>query len=132
MGRLLDPNISIPQDATAVVISDTGKVSVQQPNNTQLNNVGQIQLATFINPEGLLQLGGNLCAQTESSGSPQQNTPGTNGVGTLVQSSLEASNVEPVTQLIDLITTQRSFEFNSQAINASDQILQLIANLRRQ
>jgi flagellar basal-body rod protein FlgG len=79
-----------------------------------------------------LQLGGNLCAQTESSGSPQQNTPGTNGVGTLVQSSLEASNVEPVTQLIDLITTQRSFEFNSQAINASDQILQLIANLRRQ
>jgi flagellar basal-body rod protein FlgG len=132
MGRLLDPNITIPVDATAVVISDTGKVSVQQPNNTQLNNVGQIQLATFVNPEGLLQLGGNLYAQTEASGTPQQNTPGTNGVGTLVQSSLEASNVEPVTQLIDLITTQRSFELNSQAVNASDQIMQLIANLRRQ
>jgi len=132
MGRLLDPNITIPVDTTAVVISDTGKVSVQQPNNTQLNQVGQIQLATFINPEGLLKLGGNLCAQTESSGAPQQNTPGSNGVGTLVQSSLEASNVEPVTQLIDLITTQRSFELNSQAVNASDQIMQLIANLRRQ
>lgn len=72
MGRLLDPNITIPQDATAVVISDTGKVSVQQPNNTQLSNVGQIQLATFINPQGLLQLGGNLYAQTESSGAPAE------------------------------------------------------------
>ncbi len=75
MGRLLDPNITIPQDATAVVISDTGKVSVQQPNNTQLSNVGQIQLATFINPQGLLQLGGNLYAQTESSGAPSRIRP---------------------------------------------------------
>ncbi len=75
MGRLLDPNITIPTDATAVVISDTGKVSVQQPNNTQLNQVGQIQLATFVNPEGLLKLGGNLYAQTESSGAPNRTRP---------------------------------------------------------
>ena len=132
MGRLLDPAITIPQDAVAVTISPQGQVSVQQANNPQLQQVGQITLGRFINPQGLLKVGDNLYQQTDASGAVTQATPGTTGMGTLQQNVLEASNVQPVQQLIDLITTQRSFELNSQAINAGDQILQSIANLRRQ
>jgi flagellar basal-body rod protein FlgG len=130
-GRLLEPAIQIPSDATDISIGADGRVSVQQPNNEQLTEVGQIELVTFINPEGLLRLGENLYSQTDASGTPTQGTPGQEGIGVLRQSSLEASNVEPVQELIDLITTQRSFELNSQAIQAGDQIMQLVANLRR-
>lgn len=130
-GRLLEPPIVIPEDATAIVISPDGKVSVQQPNNTQLTAVGDIELATFINPEGLLKLGENLYAQTDASGPPTTGTPGQEGIGVLRQGMLEASNVEPVQELIDLITTQRAFELNSQAVQAADQLMQLVANLRR-
>ena len=131
MGRLLQPNITIPNDTLAISISDQGVVAVRQPGNPQLSNVGTIQLATFVNPEGLLKLGENLYAQTDSSGAPIQGTPGQNGIGVLRQTALEASNVEPVNELIDLITTQRAFELNSQAIQAGDQIMQLVANMRR-
>ena len=93
---------------------------------------GQINLASFPNPQGLLKLGENLYSETTASGAAVQATPGQNGLGNLRQGFLELSNVEPVRELIDLITTQRSFELNSQAINAGDQILQQIANLRRQ
>jgi flagellar basal-body rod protein FlgG len=127
----LEPAIQIPSDATDISIGADGRVSVQQPNNEQLTEVGQIELVTFINPEGLLRLGENLYSQTDASGTPTQGTPGQEGIGVLRQSSLEASNVEPVQELIDLITTQRSFELNSQAIQAGDQIMQLVANLRR-
>ena len=130
-GYLLNPAISIPQTATSVTIGADGKVSVQEPNSTTMQQVGQIQLANFINPQGLLALGGNLYAQTDATGAPIQNPPGTNGIGTLQQGALEASNVQPVNELIDLITTQRSFELNSQAIQAGDQIMQDIVNLRR-
>jgi flagellar basal-body rod protein FlgG len=85
----------------------------------------------FVNPEGLLKLGENLYAATDASGQEQQVNPGQQGAGILRQGFLEASNVEPVHQLIDLITTQRSFELNSRAIQAGDQILQLISNLGR-
>jgi flagellar basal-body rod protein FlgG len=93
--------------------------------------VGQLQLAQFINPDGLLKLGENLYAQTDASSAPLLANPGTDGAGIIRQGSLEASNVEPVTELIDLITTQRGFELNSQAIQAGDQIMQQINNLRR-
>jgi flagellar basal-body rod protein FlgG len=95
------------------------------------NQLATLQIATFTNPEGLLKLGDNLYSATDSSGQPTTAVPNQNGVGKIVQGSLEASNVEPVQELIDLITTQRSFELNSQAIQAGDQILQLISNLRR-
>ncbi len=130
-GRLLQPPISIPQDATEIVISSEGKVSVRQPGQTKLNQVGTLELAAFVNQEGLLKLGENLYAETDSSGPPRSGTPGKDGLGVLRQGALEASNVEPVTELIDLITTQRSFELNSQAIQAGDEILQVVANLRR-
>lgn len=130
-GRLIEPPIVIPQDAQAVTFSAEGKVSVQTPQSPNLQQVGTIELATFINPEGLLKLGENLYRETDASGSPLPGTPGQNGVGVLQQNSLEASNVQPVTELINLITTQRAFELNSQVVQAGDQVMQVVANIRR-
>jgi flagellar basal-body rod protein FlgG len=90
-----------------------------------------MQIAKFINPQGLLKLGENLYSETFASGTPIITTPGQQGTGSLRQSTLELSNVDPVTELVDLITTQRSFELNSQAVQAGDQMLQLVSNLRR-
>lgn len=130
-GRLLVPNITLPTDTTAVSISADGRVLTQQAGQQQLSQQGQLELATFPNPEGLLKLGENLYSLTDASGAALPSTPGLQGLGVIRQGFLEASNVEPVSELIDLITTQRSFELNSQAIQAGDQILQLISNLRR-
>ena len=130
-GRLLDPAIDIPQDATDIIISPEGVVQVRQSNSPDLQQVGTLQLATFINPDGLQKLGDSLYRQTDASGDPQLNDPGNQGAGLLRQGALEASNVEPVQELIELITTQRAFELNSQVVQAGDQIMQLIANLRR-
>ncbi len=130
-GRLLEPPIVIPQDAEAIVISPEGRVSVRQPGNPTLSQVGSIELVNFVNPEGLLKQGENLYAETDSSGTAITGVPGQQGIGVLRQNALEASNVEPVSELIDLITTQRAFELNSQVVQAGDQIMQLVANLRR-
>ncbi|MHB1036260.1 MAG: flagellar basal-body rod protein FlgG [Pirellulales bacterium] len=130
-GRLLQPQITIPPDATGIVISAEGMVSVRQAGTPQLSQIGQIELAQFINPQGLLKLGENLYSETDSSGAATLGNPGQTGLGQLRQNALEASNVEPVNELIDLITTQRAFELNSQAVQAGDQILQLVSNLRR-
>jgi flagellar basal-body rod protein FlgG len=130
-GRLVSPAIQIPQDAMGITISADGRISVQQPGNTQLQQVGQLQLAMFQNPEGLLKLGENLYSDTISSGQAILGNPGVQGSGSLRQGFLELSNVEPVRELIDLITTQRSFEMNSQVIEAGNNILQTITNLAR-
>ncbi len=130
VGRLLQPEITIPPDAQQISISPQGIVSYKQPSSNQLTQAGTVQLATFINPQGLIKLGDNMYGSTESSGTATVNTPGQVGMGTLQQSFLEGSNVQPVQQLIDLITTQRSFELNSQAVQAGDQIMQLVNNLR--
>jgi len=131
VGRLLDPPIQIPQDATAIVISSNGEVSVRQPGTPTLSVQGQVQLAQFINPDGLQKVGQNMFLQTDASGPENPANPGQTGLGTLRQGNLEASNVEPVQELIDLITTQRAFEMNSQAVQAGDQVMQNISNLRR-
>ena len=131
IGRMLQPPITIPEDATGISISAEGVVSVRQPGNQQMSQVGTIELASFINPQGLLKMGENLYGETDASGAPTLGNPGQDGMGLLRQSSLEASNVEPVTELIDLITTQRSFELNSQAVKAGDQMLQTVASLGR-
>lgn len=131
LGRLVQPNITIPADATSVSIGSDGNVLYFTQGQTTAQNGGQLQLVNFVNPEGLLKKGENLYVQTDASGQAQTGNPGQNGLGLLRNNMLEASNVEPVTELIDLITTQRSFELNAQAIQAGDQILQLISNLRR-
>lgn len=130
-GRQLFPAVQVPQDTMNITIGPDGTVQVQQANNSQFTTAGQIQLARFFNPQGLLKNGENLYSDTLSSGPAQIATPGTIGLGTVLQNTLELSNVDPVTELVDLITTQRSFELNSQAVQAGDQMLQLIGNLRR-
>jgi len=130
-GRLVQPDINIPEGAKDLSISPDGNVTYRLQGDTTAQNAGQLQLATFINPEGLLKLGENLYAETDASGASQIAIPGQDGSGVIRAGWLEASNVNPVTELIDLITTQRSFELNSQAVQAGDEILQLVANLRR-
>jgi flagellar basal-body rod protein FlgG len=131
IGRILQPQMTIPKEAIAISVAPDGTVSAQMPNQSTLQTIGQIELSTFINPAGLLKMGENLYQETDASGTVQNTTPNTNGVGSIVQGSLEASNVEPVQQLIDLITTQRSFEMNSQVIQAGDQMLEDIVTLAR-
>lgn len=130
-GRLLEPSLTVPQDATDIAVSSDGYVSVKQAGSDQLQQIGQIQLVRFQNPQGLIQRGENLYESSAASGNPIQSDPGVDGMGTVRQRFLEASNVEPVRELVDLITTQRNFELNSQIVQAADQSLQLVANLRR-
>ncbi len=131
VGRVLEPAVTIPPDATNIVISQEGIVSVRQPGSEALTQVGQIELAYFVNPEGLLKMGENLYSETQSSGSPTTGNPGLEGLGALQQGKLEASNVEPVRELIDLITTQRAFELNSKAVQVGDEMMQIVTNLKR-
>ena len=130
-GRILDPPVNIPNDAMSVQINAAGEVLVRVPGQVELQNQGQIQMAQFVNPDGLLKIGQNMYEPTDASGPEQVAQPGTQGLGFIRQGTLEASNVEPVQELIDLITTQRAFELNSQAVQAGDQIMQNISNLRR-
>ena len=131
VGRLLQPPIQIPNDALKVTINGNGEVMAKLPQQEQLANVGQIELAQFVNDDGLLKLGENMYQATDASGQATTGTPTQDGLGQLWQGNLEASNVQPVQELIDLITTQRAFELNSQAVQAGDQIMQNISNLRR-
>lgn len=130
-GRRLNPPISIPNDATQISISPEGIVAVLQPGSPNLSQVGQIQLTRFINPEGLMQKGESLYSQSDASGPAIPGQPGQLGLGTIMQNYLEISNTEPVVELVDLIKTRRNVELNSQVLQASDQLLQLVANIRR-
>ncbi len=130
-GRPLEPPITIPPEATHVSIRQNGDVFYQSPGQTTQTSAGNIGLVSFINEQGLVKLGENLYRESDASGTATKGNPGESGLGVLVQNALEASNVEPVQELIDLITTQRSFELNSQAVKAGDEVLQQIANLRR-
>ncbi|GAB4150869.1 MAG: flagellar basal-body rod protein FlgG [Planctomycetaceae bacterium] len=130
-GRLLEPSITIPPGTTEISIAPDGVVSAITPPATTSQQLGTIQTANFINPEGLLQRGDNLYSATDASGDPLIGQPGLEGRGSLRSAVLETSNVEPVKELINLIKTQRNFELNSQVVQAADQTLQLVANLRR-
>ena len=131
-GYPLNPPITIPDEATGISIAATGEVSFSTSNATTLTPAGNLTLATFVNPDGLLKMGDNLFRETDASGPVSSGqTPGQPGVGFVQQNFLESSNVEATTELIDLINTQRSFELNSQVIRAGDEIMELVANLRR-
>jgi flagellar basal-body rod protein FlgG len=129
-GNVLQPEIAIPMNATGVEIGANGQVQIITDTATQPQSVGQIQLVGFVNPAGLKSLGGNLFVPTNASGLPQQGQPGQNSLGTLAQGQLEASNVNIVDEMVGMITTQRAYETNSKVIQASDQMLQTINNLR--
>ena len=130
-GNLLQPGLTIPQNATSVTINAQGQVSVGLPGQTTQSNVGQIELAMFINKAGLKGIGDNLYLETPASGTPQSGTPQLNGFGDLQQGNLEQSNVEAVSEISDLIAAQRAYEMNAKVISAADQMLQSTSNMMR-
>lgn len=128
-GYLLSPPITIPQDAISVTISRDGIVSVTQPGTTTATQVGNIQLATFVNNGGLQSVGENLYIETASSGAPTPNEPGLNGSGLLNQGMVETSNVNVAEELVTMIQTQRAYELNSKAVTTSDAMLGRLTQL---
>ena len=130
-GYPLQPAINIPQGTQSVTIGADGAVTITTAANPKGTQVGQIQLADFINEEGLQPTGNNMVVESAASGSPQVGTGGTNGLGTIAQGALETSNVNSVTELVNMIQCQRSYEMNSKAISTVDQMLQyLTTNLQ--
>jgi flagellar basal-body rod protein FlgG len=130
-GPVLEPEIQIPADAVDINVTRDGQVQVREQGAPTLTTVGQIELARFVNPEGLRQLGRNLYAETDASGTPVTGPPQQDGLGGIQGSFLEMSNVDPVRELVALIRTQRAFELNSQVIQSANQALQVINNLAR-
>ncbi|MBB5056379.1 flagellar basal-body rod protein FlgG [Granulicella aggregans] len=129
-GNPLQPSITIPPDATNVTIGNDGTVSVTQPGTTTASQVGQIQLATFVNPGGLNSVGNNLFLATTASGDPIIGNPGgAEGIGTIQQGVLEESNVSVVDQFVQMIVAQRSYESNSRVVKAADEMLQQLNQL---
>lgn len=127
-GYPLDPSITIPNNAQSITISSDGIVSAKIPGSATPSQVGTIQLADFVNPTGLQAVGDNLYTESVASGSPITGTPGLNGLGTMIQGSLEGSNVNTVEELVNMIETQRTYEMNSKAISTADQMLQYATN----
>jgi flagellar basal-body rod protein FlgG len=130
-GRRLIPNIQIPPDATGITFGNDGTVSVTVAGSNTPQQLETLQLATFINPAGLKQIGENLYAPTAASGQAVIGDPLKEGRGGIRQGALEGSNVDPVVELVNLIKTQRAFELNSQSVQAADEALQTIGRLRR-
>jgi flagellar basal-body rod protein FlgG len=128
-GYSLSPAISIPANAQSITVAPDGTISVTQQGTTAPVQVGSIQLANFINPAGLSALGQNVYGETAASGTATTGTPGTNGLGTVNQGYVETSNVNVVEEMVNMIQTQRAYEINSKAIQASDQMLQKLAQL---
>jgi flagellar basal-body rod protein FlgG len=127
-GLTVQPGLTIPPDPITVTIGSDGVVSVLVAGDTSPTTVGNLELADFINPAGLEPIGENLFVETAASGSPQTGTPGTQGLGTLVQGSLESSNVNVVEELVNMIETQRAYEMNSKSIATTDEMLQFVTN----
>ena len=130
-GLPFEPPLEIPEDATSVLVNSEGQVFVQTATSPEPTEVGQIELARFINPAGLESLGKNLFAGTVSSGDPIISTPGKDGLGTLDQGYLENSNVKVVDEMISLITAQRAYELNSKAVRTAEDMLSVAINLKR-
>ncbi|RKP45360.1 flagellar basal-body rod protein FlgG [Pararobbsia silviterrae] len=129
-GYQVQPQITIPQNATSFTVGSDGTVTITTPANVNATQIGSIQLANFINPAGLEALGQNLFSETSTSGAPQVGTPGLNGLGSLQQGYVEASNVNVVQELVNMIQTQRAYELNSKAVETSDQMLQKLTSIQ--
>ena len=129
-GYQVQPGITIPQEAVDVTISKTGEVQVKVAGDPNMQTVGQLQLATFINEAGLEAQGGNLFLETAASGQATVAAPGEPGLGTLTQGFVESSNVNPVSEITSLITAQRAYEMNSRVVKTADEMLQTTSQLR--
>lgn len=126
-GRALVPEITIPATATAVTIAENGMVSVTLSGATKATEVGQITLASFVNPAGLVALGDNLYQESTASGAPVEGTAGEDGLGKIKQGALEGSNVQVVEEMVDMIAAQRSYEMNTKVLSAADNMMQYLA-----
>jgi flagellar basal-body rod protein FlgG len=131
-GNLLDPTITLPQNALSVTVGSDGTVSYTLPGQSAAQQAGQIQLANFPNPSGLNSLGQNLFQQTDASGAPVVGAPGgQDGLGTLLQGYVEQSNVSIVQEFVNLIVSQRAYEANSKVVKAADDMYQQVNNLKQ-
>jgi flagellar basal-body rod protein FlgG len=128
-GFPLTAGITLPAETESITVSSDGIVTAKLPGQTQPQQVGQIELANFINPAGLEPMGQNLFRESVASGAPVNGMPGTTGMGVLMQGYTEQSNVNVVQELVDMIQTQRAYEMNSKSIQTSDQMLQKLAQL---
>ena len=130
-GLVLQPAISIPEDAQSINFGADGVVSVLINGDPTPQEVGQIEVAKFINPGGLKSIGGNLYESTSASGDPILGNPGTDGFGQVMQGFLEKSNVNVVNEMIELIVAQRAFEINSKAIRTAEQMMEIANSIKR-
>jgi flagellar basal-body rod protein FlgG len=130
-GYSVSPAILIPINTTNITVSQTGLVTATVPGQVQPQTLGQLTIANFVNEAGLQQLGSNLAQQTAASGQPTVSVPGDTSFGTIQQGYLESSNVDPVTEITNLIAAQRAYEMNSKVIQAADQMSGTITNLRQ-
>lgn len=122
-GYLLIPTIAIPANVTEISINKSGEILVKVPGQTAMQNVGQLQLATFINEAGLEAIGGNLLKETEASGAPTVGNPNADNFGGIMQGALENSNVNIVSEMTSMITAQRAYEMNSKVIRTADDMM---------
>ncbi len=125
-GNALEPAIVVPAETQTFTVGNDGTVSVTVAGNATPQIIGNIQTADFINPAGLQATGNNLFLETAASGAPQVGTPGLNGLGTVLQNTLENSNVSVVEEMVNMITTQRAYEMNSKVISTADQMLSFV------
>jgi flagellar basal-body rod protein FlgG len=130
-GYLLEPVIVVPEEAMDFSVSMTGAVTVKLPGDVDPEEIGQIELARFINSSGLRSVGRNLFTETAASGAPVIGNPGDEGYGTLEQRTLEMSNVQVVEEMVEMIVAQRAYEANSKTITTADEFLRIANNLRR-
>ena len=127
-GQTLLPAITVPQNAASLTIGRDGVVTVELSNGGGSSQIGQLQLSRFVNNSGLQPIGRNLMQQTNASGDPLVVLPGADGAGMLMQGALEASNVNVVEEMVNMIETQRAYEVNSKAISAADGMLRFLNN----
>ncbi|PLX67827.1 MAG: flagellar basal-body rod protein FlgG [Denitrovibrio sp.] len=130
-GYLMEPNITVPEDASNISFGEDGTVSVSLPGEDVAQEIGQLELARFINPAGLKSIGKNLFMPTGASGDPVAGTPGEDSFGSIAQNILEMSNVSVVDEMVNMITGQRAYEINSKCVQTGDEMLQIVNNLKR-
>ena len=126
-GRQIEPNITVPQGTTQIIVNSTGQIFAQLDGQTAPQLLGQLTLANFANEAGLEPLGDNLFKETSASGAPVTGVPGDPGFATVNQGYLESSNVDPVKEITDLISAQRAYEMNSKVIQAADEMASVVS-----
>ncbi|MDA8168202.1 MAG: flagellar basal-body rod protein FlgG [Nitrospiraceae bacterium] len=130
-GYPIEPAVTIPSDTTSITVSTDGKITVLQAGNTTPTEVGQLEIARFVNPGGLQALGKSLFSPTAASGDPITGNPGQQGLGQISQGFVEMSNVNVVEEMVNMIASQRAYEINSKSVQAADEMLQTANNIKR-